>query len=244
MPDEITKYTGPPKIGGFKLVGLAAKQAEAAAQLARKREAAGLMPVPKLITPAEAIDRIGIVFDDSGSMGGDKIKNAREGVIEFLRSCKPNQTAVEIRPMNAPALALCTDLPALALLVQNINVSGCTPLLTTLNKFQLTGATGITRAIVFSDGSPDRGLEDSSYRTIVAKHKEAKIPVDTVFIGADWAVTAITFMKTLAEDTGGIFLHFDPAKSNFRTAFRYLSPGSRYMLADKSFVEKLEKGQV
>lgn len=243
MPDEISKYTGSPRIVGFKPVGLAARQAAALTEQAAKREAAGLMPLPKLITPAEAIDRIGIVFDDSGSMS-TRIENAKAGVEEFLRSCKPGQTAVAVFPMNAPPLSLSTNLPALALLIKNIQVGGCTPLLQTLGKFNLEGAIGLNIAIVFSDGSPDYGRESSDYGRLVKKHLEAKVPVDTVFIGDGDSEDAIAFMKALAEDTGGIFLHFDSAKSNFRTEFKYLSPGLRYMLADKSFVEKLEKGEI
>ena len=94
----------------------------------------------------------------------------------------------------------------------------------------------LTRAIVFSDGSPDSSYTDN----VVATCRENKIPVDTVFIGNANDTIALNFMKKLAEDTGGIFMHFDPAKSNFRTAFKYLSPGFRAMLADKSFADKLQ----
>ncbi len=223
MSDELMKKPEP-----FKLrqpVGLAAKK-KAAAALDPARAAFN-------IPPAEMPERIGIVFDDSGSMSHgypkDPIDDAHAGCEEFLRSCKPGQTAVTVYPMNADALHLSTDLPALAVLIDMIPATGGTPALETLEK--MLDNEKITRAIMFSDG----GYSDYSYGRIVAKCKAKKIPVDTVFIGNQDSIQ----MQRLAEATGGYYLHFRPGLSSFRESFKYLAPAYRTMLADKSFVDKI-----
>ncbi len=216
MSDELAVKKAPFKVGA---VGLAAKKAAIAI-------AKGETPA----TPAEQMkDRIGIVFDDSASMGS-YITTAHQGVEEFLRSCRPNETAIAVYPMNSFSYPLTKDLPMLAMRIKSIRATGGTPLVQTLGSMLV--AEPLTRAIVFSDGGPDT----KDITAIVAR----KIPVDTVFIGNPHDTEAITFMRVLAERTGGVFLNFDPAKSNFRTAFKYLAPGYRAMLADKSFVSQLE----
>lgn len=201
---------------------------------ARKAAAAAIEPAREAVTiePDKMPDRIGIVFDDSGSMYGT-IEDAHLAVEEFLRSCKPATTAVAIWPMNVSYLKMCTDLPQLAIQVKNIQATGGTSILGTLDKMRQ--CENLTRAIVFSDG------EDSDYNFegIISGYQTAKIPVDTVYIGPE-SERAIRLLKRIAEATGGIFLHFDPKKSNFRESFKYLAPGYRAMLADKSFADKIQ----
>lgn len=184
--------------------------------------------------PNEMPERIGIVFDDSGSMFGSLMTNAHAGVEEFLRSCNPRTTAVAVYPMNEKAMPLTTGLAVLSSLVTKLGPTGSTPLVETLESMLVKE--NITRAIVFSDGCPD----SSNTSTVVPTCRERKVPVDTVYIGSGDS----KFLEKLAKDTGGIYLVFSGDKSNFRTAFKYLSPGYRAMLADKSFVDKLQNGQV
>lgn len=216
-----------------KPTGLAARKA-----LAQEQSKASGIPVEK--QPHEMEHRIGIVFDDSGSMAGQPIKDAHEGIEEFLRSCEKDKTAVAIYPLNAAKLDLSSNLPAVAIMVKSIKDSGGTPLVGKTK--QMLYEQPLTRAIVFSDGSPTDYYDDSrnpckNYLLVVEKG----IPVDTVYIpDGSCDLRASAFMKKLAEDSGGIYLQLERGKSNFRTAFKYLSPGLRYMLADKSFVAKLE----
>jgi len=220
----------PPFRVGTQLTGLAAKKA-AALEAAK---AAG-QNIPVVIAPEDMPNRIGIVFDDSGSMQHEQIKDAHEGVEEFLRSCIKDQTAVAMFPMNREGLPLCSNLPAVAIFTKGIHATGGTPMLRTINK--MLKSNNLSRVIVFSDGSPIDNT-DENYAKVI----EFKRPVDTVYIPLSGQVDfrAETFMKKLAEDTGGIYLQLERGKSNFRTAFKYLSPGLRHMLADKSFVAKLE----
>lgn len=89
----------------------------------RKRQAAAakgeLLVQPKkeekkFIPPADAINKIRIIADNSGSMGSyadysstnkfteenRKLNQAKKGIIEFLRNCVPNKDAVAIHMLN------------------------------------------------------------------------------------------------------------------------------------------------
>src|SRR6185312_11624138 len=55
--------------------------------------------------PEEATNKLRIFFDNSGSMAdliGDKeaVEHAKDGCVEFLRSCTPNKDAVAIHLLN------------------------------------------------------------------------------------------------------------------------------------------------
>lgn len=216
---------------GPKPVGLAAKMAAKNDALAKT----GAFDF-KSLNPEEMAERLGIVFDDSGSMSGQAILDAHAGVEEFLRNCKPGQTSVTIYPMNAERIKLSCDLITLSILVHKIEATGGTPLVQKL--LQMMRNENIKRAIVFSDGSPN----NTYLGEVIPLSKEKKIPVDTVYIGPDLD-TPISFMRGLAEATGGVFLHFDPKKTNFRTAFKYLTPGYYGMLSSSSFRNDLEQGR-
>lgn len=206
--------------------GLAARKAAAA----QANQLANIV-IPK--TAEEMENRIGIVFDESGSMAR-ALQTAKDGCVEFLRSCTKDQTAVCVYPLSGEPLELSGNLPAISLLVGNIHIGGSTPLVRTLRR--MLNSNRLTRAIAFSDGKPD-GYSEGDYAEIIA----CKIPVDTVYIQTGvYSEAAKEFMQKLAADTGGIFLEFKEGQSNFATAFKYLSPGLRYMLADKSFVASIE----
>lgn len=230
MSDELMKKEDAPK--PFRLgaqVGLAAKK-----KAAQEQKALTSNPTEPVLPPAKMPDRIGIVMDDSGSMAGQPMTDAHTGIVEFLKNCKPTSTAVAVYPMNATPMILCTTLPALATLVQAIRASGSTPALETLIK--MLKQEQLTRAIVFSDGA----FWNQRMNEAVNLAKEQKVPVDTVFIGPSDETKAIELMTELAERTGGLFLHFIPGKSSFAQSFKYLTPGFRAMLADKSFADKIQ----
>jgi hypothetical protein len=245
MATEITKQdeTKKPFRPGSQPIGIAARKAAAAKALAENKQEEVTIP------PGECPDRIGIVMDDSGSMSGDPIKDAHKGIEEFLRSCRKNQTAVAVYPMNASPLKLSSELPAIAQLVQSIRATGGTPAVETLGR--LIDNEPITRAIMFSDGSFNMHnweSGDTNYtlfnQLIRKKCNEKELIVDTVYIGPSAEDSGAINLKKIAEDTGGIFMHFVPGKCSFASAFKYLTSGNRLMLMDKSFKEKVERGEV
>ena len=219
MSNEIEPVKQPFKFG--PKVGLAARKAQAATT------------EPEL-NPGDMPERLGIVFDDSISMAGQAMRDAHAGCEEFLRSCNPKTTAVAVYPMNANAIQLRTNLAMLAQLVNGITATGGTPMFETLGRI-ITEQ--LTRVILFSDGEPS---DKYSKEEVLNRFVEKKLPIDTVYIGdGDSAV-----MREIAEQTGGVYIKLDSNKSNFRTAFKYLSPGFRAMLSDKSFVSRLENGEI
>lgn len=218
--NSIMKHTARPGA----LTGLAARKAAL--------EATGAVDVSVREKSAnEMKHRIGIVFDNSGSMYGKQLEDAKAGIEEFLRSCTKDQTAVAVAPLHGEALLLSKHLPAVAVMCKAIEAAGGTPLVQTAKKMLNTNR--LTRAIIFSDGAPN----DYDFKPLLVD-----IPIDTVYIPEAGYISesAEKFLRDIAEATGGIYLRFESGKSNFRTAFKYLSPGLRYMLADKSFVQKLE----
>lgn len=242
-------------------------QAEKQAAIAAAKAKAGkTTPAPeeavimKYVKPSETKDRTRIVFDDSGSMTS-QIHNVKEGVIEYMRNCIPNQTAVSVhflctRSEEASTLEnLCTDLPSTGLVLKGIHLNlGGTPLFETMNKVVEMDLT--TRMVAFTDGSPtDDILPASELATgwgherhlknadiIIAKAKAKGIPIDTVFFGSANYADAIALLKYFAEQTEGYFLHFDPAKVQFSKAFKYLAPVNRKMLASASVRREIESG--
>lgn len=236
----------------------AAKAAALAAARAKAAPSASDGAIQKWISPAEAKERIRIIFDDSGSMSS-QIQNAKDGVVEFFRNCIPNQTAVAVHMLcasNEKLQTMNSNLIEAASVLKDAKVGlGGTPLFSTFRQ-AANSLPGATRFVLFTDGEPDReapcdwqhpyeGAE--WYREeadkLIAQAKELKTPVDTVFFGRASHENAIRLMKYIADGTGGFFLHFDPAKVNFRTAFKYLAPVNRLMLTSESVRREIESGQ-
>lgn len=210
--------------------------------------------------PELAQEALVIVFDDSGSMHGQKIKDAHEGITEFMRECVPNETAIKIAPLNAAPLPYTCNLPKLATEVVNIKDSGDTPL------YEVTQANMVPegkitprRMILFSDGSPnDAGswndwreetefMHSGPHNLTVTMAQERGIILDTCLIAdANYSKDDAEYqiMKDLAEKTGGIFIVFEKGKCSFKHGFKYLTRGNRLLLMDSSFKAALEEGKI
>ncbi len=151
--------TIPPK-GGYHTRPDPKREAMAAAK-AQAQQAKGepVQALVKYIPPGECAERIRCVFDDSGSMGS-QIEYAKKGVVEFLRNCIPNQTAVAIHFMNTtPPIALQSDLIKLGNdVLERELASGGTPFFNTL-KQALQSTPALTRLVAFTDGSPTDQLQ-------------------------------------------------------------------------------------
>lgn len=208
------------------------------------------------IAPEKAKEKIRIIFDDSDSMDGAKIKDAKQGCIKYLQICTVNQVAIAIHPLNLAALPLETNLPYQAALIEHIKTDGATPLYRTISE-ALAAPEGSTRLIVFSDGSPTDTEEETNYP--IAKAIEKKIPIDTVYLqepvdtsyGPAYSSRAQErskkekdLLQLIANRTGGIFLVFDRSKVNFSHAFKYLAPSKRHLLLSASFKADVEAGRI
>lgn len=262
--------TIPPK-GGYHTRPDPKKEAMARAKEQAQASKAGANPaaIVKYIPPGECPDRNRIVFDDSGSMGS-QIEHAKTGVVEFLRNCIPNQTAVAVHFMNTtPPISLQSDLVKLGNDITERELqSGGTPFFNTL-KQALQATPVLTRLIAFTDGSPTdvlnpEGVEELQYygtarhsdwtasadiiiriaKSVGKGTKSECIPIDTVFFGnSEWAQREMDLLKYLSAQTGGYFLHFDPAKPGIWEQMKYLAPVNRLMLTSEAGRKAVEDGR-
>jgi Mg-chelatase subunit ChlD len=235
-------------------VGLAAKLAAARAAEENALIASGKAVAKVDWAPAASVsERIGIIFDDSVSMSGQSIDDAREATIEFMRYCTMNQTAVGVYPLSSEASAthsfpLTTNLPALSSNVKSIQANhGSTPLYEVLSNTLRLSNPGITRAVVFSDGQPNGNDVRDFKRSAISEAIAQSVPVDTVFIANPNQPAEVQGgyeeLKNLADKTGGHFLVYVPGKTQFKTLMKYLTPGLRPALSDGNFKAQLEAGQ-
>ena len=258
MPFDLTVSKNPTRPVDAKKAAIEA--ARSASQTASGKEPAAII---KYVSAGECPDRNRIVFDDSGSMCG-QYENAKQGVVEYLRNCIPNQTSVALHYMNGGEIPLNSNLIELSVKVQEKRFEdGGTPFFNTCKK-ALESTPQLTRMIAFTDGSPTDSLDPKTGNVIqnywggqgitwtqsadvvikIAKSISEKcIPIDTVFFGSARQEREINLLKYLSSETGGYFLHFDPAKVNFKTAFKYLAPVNRLMLASESFRADVESGR-
>jgi hypothetical protein len=228
-----------------------------------KAEDAALARAKSFISPSEAPDRLRIIFDNSGSMDGPKLDAAKQGVVEFLKNCTPNATAVAVHllnpkgaydykencalslPKNIESATLTSDIILLAseITEPSVEATGGTPLYQVIEA-ALRAEPKATRLIAFSDGSPE---QTSKKDQILRTAKEMGIPIDTVFIAdkdesSYYHIGPISEMKHIAEMTGGIFL--DLTRGSIKSGLKYLAPSKRLMLSDSSFKGKVERGEI
>lgn len=243
----------------------AAKRAAIEAAKARASAKFAEAALVKYTPPAECVERSRIIFDDSSSMGS-QLENAKRGVIEYLKNCIPNQTAVAVHFMNTTSwnTTLRSDLPQLAQDIKETELrSGGTPFFNTIKK-ALEATPRATRLVAFTDGAPTDKLQAEGEAEIqsiwnrsdtwrssadvvikISKFQAPAIPIDCVFFGnAEWSTREVDLLKYLAESTGGFFMVFDPAKMDFATGMKYLAPVNRLRLTDGSFRAALERGEV
>jgi hypothetical protein len=236
---ESTNLTVKPKMPSFKK-GIAANREQAEATL-------------KTIDPKTVPNRLGLVFDDSGSMSGDKITNAHSAVKNFTMSCDYTTTSISLYPLNIDPKPLTVDYDLLNLFVMGIKADGGTPLYGKLDAM-ITNES-ITRAVVFSDGSPTDsklighseswGSKPSDFAlSIIKKYTDKEITIDTIFIGECYDNTSGGYaeMKKIAELTNGVFIHFKDSLS-LSTGLKYLSPRFRALLANAEIKERIQKGE-
>jgi hypothetical protein len=242
-----TNLTVKPKMPSFKKgIALAREQAE---------------NTISSIDPTKVPNRLGLVFDDSGSMGGKSIEDAHTAVKNFTNSCNFNDTSIAIYPLNKDKKPLTIDYDLLNLYVMGILADGGTPLYHKL--LEMIENENMTRAVVFSDGSPtDSKLTGTCEswdskpaafaQDIITKYIEKKIPIDTIYIGYASDVTDVyedgskpagyREMEKIAELTGGIFIHFKDSTS-LSNNLKYLAPRYRALLSNAELKSKVEKGE-
>lgn len=210
------------------------------------------------IDPNTRQNRFAIGFDDSGSMAGDPISDAKKAVQGFLVNCSPMDTSVAIYPFCADKQPLTCIYDLINAYLGGIHATGGTPLYTTMIK--MMNEYDLTRGILFSDGDPtdnhvdatpfipsgyavdEHGVAAQKMRTVadysLELAKTKKVPFDTVYIGpGDSDVLA-----KIAEATGGQYLKFTDT-SIFAKQMKYLAPKYYGLLSNPELKAKVEKGE-
>lgn len=228
----------PPTMGSLKK-GIALNRQQAEEQI-------------KTIDPLTVTNRLGLIIDDSGSMGRSGMEDVHKGVRGFTSSCNYQDTSIAIYPLNASAKSLICDYDIINLYVGTLWDTGGTPLWEKLQ--EMLEKESLTRAVVFSDGVPTDGhfnkedvekdIQNPYYtnpKKTLDKYIEKKVVIDTIFIGLEGS-SGYKEMKDIAEYTGGTFVHF---KDSFTlgTSLKYLSPRYRALLANEELKVKIERGE-
>jgi len=224
----------------------------------------------KTINPQECTNRLGLIIDDSGSMGHSGMEEVHKGVRGFTESCNPLDTSICVYPLNAGEKALVVDYDLINIYMARVWNIGSTPLYTKLD--QMIQKESITRAVVFSDGGPtdfhlnledvleldtkDIPLEEqrklakfikNQATDVLDKYVAKSIPIDTIYIGEDkdWSgkqTSSYTEMKYIAEYTGGTFVNMKDSKT-LGMSLKYLAPKYRALLSNADLKAKIERGE-
>ena len=228
-----------PPIGGLKK-GILANKAEHDAHMAS-------------IDPKTVPNRLGLVIDDSGSMGSDGMDNAHKAVQGFTANCNMRDTSIAVYPLNKESKHLVCDYDLVNLYVSSLQATGGTPIYKILENL-ITGE-NITRAVLFSDGSPTDSTclaeEEPKYswnsktteqaKKVVKLYNQKEIPIDTIYIGIEGS-SGYNEMKELARLTNGTFINFKDSHS-LAGGLKYLSPKYRALLANPEIKERIQRGE-
>jgi len=175
--------------------------------------------------------------------GDSRIDLLKKALQNFIARCDFTNTAIAIETFpESFELALTNSQLMLSTVGFMFEAGGNTPMRHCVEA--ALGKVPMTRGVIVSDGEAtdwrfhdDRaGMEvwlDEKLGThpdeLLAKYKEAGIPIDCVHISTDSGGEAL--LRKIAETTGGLFIKFTDV-SAFAQAFGYLAPGFRAMLTD------------
>lgn len=208
----------------------------------------------KDVDPKTVPNRLGLIIDDSGSMGIEGMNNAHLAVKGFTNNCNPLDTSIAIYPLNKDAQRLVCDYDLVNLYVSGLQATGGTPIYGKLT--DLITKEDITRAVLFSDGSPtDSSILSSDNNEVnswgskpkevaigtIKKYTDKEIPIDTIFIGIEES-SGYKEMKKIADLTNGTFIHFKDTNS-LSTGLKYLAPKYRALLANPDIKARIERGE-
>jgi len=193
---------------------------------ARMNQAAEVQKAQAQADPLVVPNRIAIIADGSGSMGGYKNRCLRDALQGFFNMCNFTDTSCSVHTFGMnPEINhnLSRDKNMLVMTAMVIQAAGGTPMHKPM-RLVLEGV-ALTRAIIISDGDADN---DRFALDQAARYAEQEIPIDTVHIGDSSGGEDL--LKQIAKLTGGIYIKFDNV-GNFATAFSYLTPAKRGELA-------------
>ena len=134
-----------------------------------------------ILSPNEMPNRIMLLIDFSGSMGGEKIRNTELAAQDFVTKMDNTTTSMGLLsfPTQYLNVPLSTDKTMLWFMCSGFKTPGDTTLREALVKAK---ESSLTRGIIISDGEPT-DLSIDQVRDYLGWYMEKKIPLDTVHIG-------------------------------------------------------------
>lgn len=191
-------------------------------------------------------NRIVIAVDDSGSMSSvmnnpttvtqalddsfnkekSRMQTAKEACEGFLQVCNPSDTVLGMYTISTSIdKSLNWNYIDVTNLIKELTATGGTPTFETLDR--IIKKENVTRIVLISDGHSS-GYNTESNSTL-QQYKTKNVIIDAVFIGSKDDISGIREMQTIAETTGGQFIHFTDTK-DFASKFKYLAPAYYGML--------------
>lgn len=171
--------------------------------------------------PLACKNRIALMLDVSGSMGGAKIASLRDAVTGFILACDMSDTSLALEPFgddypSPNRVTLTTVQPMLMTTAMLLRAEGGTPTAQAMD--YVINTYSITRGVLVSDGDADNA--QACYDSAI-QYREAGVAVDCVHIGDSSGGEAC--LRRIAEITGGQYIKFTDVNS-FSKSFKYLTP--------------------
>ncbi len=202
----------------------------------RLKAAEVLKEIAPQADPRTLPNRLSIICDFSGSMGGGvsgswsldsrktKLDLLKEAVQDFALRSNPNDTALAVESFpRGFRIDLTSDTQSVYMRMMGAGSLGSTPM--SQGMYGALDNHAPTRAMLISDGDHDSG--DDPFRA-AEKYKSKEIIIDTVHIGDSSREEEA--LKRIAKITGGMYLKFKDV-SSFSQNFHWLLPESRAQLA-------------
>ena len=249
MADLIKKPESPPPSTGITLNKGKLRSSTASPFQQRVNQAKASTP-----DAASLANRICLMLDRSSSMSqyadfrtknGQKAKIdlLKEAIDNFVNRCDFSNTSLAVETFPASLELALTNVGIMVTTsVASMSPSGNTPMRRCIEL--CLEKIPMTRGIIVSDGeatdwhgafsydySEDENPNARGEDSLLAKYKQASIPIDCVHIGD--SSNGEELLRRIAKETGGIYLKFTDV-SAFATAFAYLTPSYRAMLCDGS----------
>jgi hypothetical protein len=190
----------------------------------------------KAEAPATVKDRVVLLQDCSTSMENimdtrgrrSRLDVSKDCIRKFLDKCNPRISAIGLVSFSSMAHKLqiaTTDYNKVAAQALTICSEAYTNMALGI-RFALE--LDPTRLVLVSDGMPD-SIEETLQQARICV--ERSVPIDCIYIG-DTHESGASFMKQLAEMTGGFFFTVDDVEK-FEKAILQLEAGARLMLTHK-----------
>lgn len=145
----------------------------------------------------------------------------------FLQVCNPSDTVLGMYTISTSIdKSLNWNYTDVTNLIKELSATGGTPTFETLDR--IIKKENATRVVLISDGHSSN-YTDNREQPVLTQYKTKNVIIDTVFIGSKDDTSGIREMQTIAETTGGQFIHFTDAK-DFASKFKYLAPAYYGML--------------